>query len=541
MGEVVFKLPDLGEGLEDGTVTSWLVSEGDVVTLNQPLCTVETAKAEVEMPSPYAGRIVTCHGEEGETLPVGSPLVTIDASSVGDAAGFNDALARAGGEPEGESVTGNPPSSSTPVPTTPAAPAPDDSSPPAKASPKRQQVLVGYGAVEESAAGRRRRRRPAHSSLPSAPAAAGSAALDTVAAQRGDAGLGLTSGAAPSTASASAVPTAPTAPTAPTGTPQPARAGAALASPPVRLLARRLRLDLGTISGTGRAGLIQRCDVEAAATAARDSAAPATQATVAGGPASYGTPLAGRPAPAPLLAGGPRPGDIIPVKGVRAVIAKHMSLSRTEIPDATCSRWVDMSAVLNLRARLKHSVPSAKLTPFALLSWLVVDALRREPSLNATYDPCGGEGAVIRLHSHVHLGIAIDTPRGLVVANVRDAEQRSLGNLAAEIHRMATTGRAGKLAPDDMMGSTFTMSNYGAFGLDDGSSIINYPEVAILGVGSLRKRPWVDPDTEELVVRPTACLTLSFDHRVADGGHAGRFMTRMADLIASPERLLLEG
>src|SRR5262249_18432567 len=177
------------------------------------------------------------------------------------------------------------------------------------------------------------------------------------------------------------------------------------------------------------------------------------------------------------------------------------------------------------------------LTPFALILRLVTSALADTPILNATYE-VGDDGPAIRVHGAIHLGIGIDTDRGLLVAVVRDAQARSTLELAAEVRRLGDGARAGTLAPAELVGSTFTVSNFGALGLDHGYPVINHPEAAILGIGTVRPRAIVTGG--EVVARPTVHLTCSFDHRVADGSAAGAFLGRLRSLIEAPEQLLLD-
>lgn len=371
-----FLVPDLGEGLLDVTITGWAVAVGDSVTLNQTLCTVETNKAEVEIPSPYAGRIVELGGAEGETLPVGTLLVRI--------------------------ATG------VPVATN-------------GASLPRKAVLVGYGTDDAMDVSRRPR-----------------------------------------------------------------------AAPKVRKLAADLAVDLTTVRpGSGADGIITGADVVAAAGAAPDS---------------------------------------IPVQGVQARMAAQMVLSRSRIPDAHASVQVDCSALLRLRDRLG-------VTPFVLTLRLVVMCLSRHRTLNSSWVE-SEDGPQIRLHPGIRLGVAVASARGLVVPVIDDAHRRTTRELAASVDDLVERARAGTLAPAQLGNSTFTVSNFGALGLDEGVPVINYPEAAILGMGSLKPRAVVVDD--EVVARPTMTLTCAFDHRIADGAQVAAFLTDLRGLIESPETALLD-
>jgi 2-oxoisovalerate dehydrogenase E2 component (dihydrolipoyl transacylase) len=394
-----FLVPDLGEGLEDATITGWSVAVGDDVDLNQTLCTVETNKAEVEIPSPYAGRIVELGGAEGDTLTVGSVLVRI-ATSVA--------------EPEPE-------------------PAP----PPSSNGTVRKPVLVGYGADDEMDSSRR-------GSVGERPRA----------------------------------------------------------KPPVRKLAAELNVDLSGVTGSGPDGVITREDVLAAA---------------------------GRSAPTP---------EMVAVRGVQAEMAHRMTLSRRQIPDAHAGVQVDCSSLIRMRDRLRDSTDDeSPITPFVLTLRLLTIALRHHPNLNSTWVDTT-DGPQIHLHSAVHLGFGVAAPRGLLVPVVNDAHDKTTRELATTVARLIRDARAGTLKPSELQGSTFTVSNFGALGLDEGVPVINYPEAAILGMGSLKPRPVVvDGD---VAVRPTMSLTCAFDHRIVDGAAVAAFLRELRELIETPELALLD-
>jgi 2-oxoisovalerate dehydrogenase E2 component (dihydrolipoyl transacylase) len=411
-----FPVPDLGEGLDDLTIVAWQVAVGDTIELNQTLCTVETAKAEVDVPSPHAGTVVALGGEEGETLAVGSLLARI---AVADAA----------------------PGPAETAPETAAA-ARTTSAPP---------TLVGYGPSEATERSRRSARPE------------------------------------------------------PVPTPRLATVGSARprARPPVRRLARQLDIDLRDLApGSGPDGIVTRADVEAA-----------------------------RPAT-------PRTGREIPVRGVRARMAERLADAHRDVPTAAARVVVDCTRLLSVRDSLNRHAQGKDqdpvITPFALLAHFATRALRTVPTLNAAWDP---SGPTIRVHDAVHLGIATATDRGLVVTAIADADRRGVHDLASELARLSGAARAGTATPAELSGSTFTISNFGALGLDDGTPVLNPPEAAILGVGAIRRRAHVVGD--EVVPRSTAALTLVFDHRIADGADAGRYMAELRALIETPELALL--
>ncbi|MFI6373891.1 dihydrolipoamide acetyltransferase family protein [Streptomyces sp. NPDC050546] len=284
-------------------------------------------------------------------------------------------------------------------------------------------------------------------------------------------------------------------------------------SPLVRRLARQNGLDLRELTGSGPEGLILRADVEYALRAAprpAETAAPAPRPTTTAAPGEIRTPL----------------------KGMRGAVADKLSRSRREIPDATC--WVDADATELMRARTAmNTAGGPKISLLALLARICTAALARFPELNSTVDAQARE--VVQF-DHVHLGFAAQTDRGLVVPVVRGAHARDAESLTAEFARLTEAGRTGKLTPGELTGGTFTLNNYGVFGVDGSTPIINHPEAAMLGVGRIVPKPWVHEG--ELAVRQVVQLSLTFDHRVCDGGTAGGFLRYVADCVEQPAVLL---
>jgi 2-oxoisovalerate dehydrogenase E2 component (dihydrolipoyl transacylase) len=435
-----FLLPDLGEGLTEAEIVTWHVQAGDAVAVDQPIVEVETAKAVVEVPVPFAGRVTALHGQPGDVVAVGEPLVTVETA---------DRFAEPG------------------VVTSPAGP---------DQAAESGNVLIGYGTSSE--------RRRHHRATPSSAAipAPGSPAANT-----------LTTGN-------SSVP--------------PRNGRPPVASPLIRQLARSADLDLTTIRGSGRGGLITRQDVDAAI-----SARQAGQT----GPTAV-------PEPAPNVP--PADGVIrIPIRGSRKSVADKVSRSRREIPEATV--WVDVDAteMLRLRAALNDDKSAPKISLLALLSRFTILALRRYPELNARI-----EGDEIVMGPSVHLGFAAQTDRGLMVPVVRDAQVHTLEQLAVAVAERTRRVREGTLGPAELTGGTFTVNNYGVFGVDGSAAIINHPEAAILGIGRIIQRPWVVDG--QVVPRQMTELTLAFDHRVCDGGTAGGFLRFIADCVESPANAL---
>lgn len=483
-----FKLPDLGEGLTEAEIVRWLVEVGDVVAVDQPVVEVETAKAMVDIPCPYAGVVTARFGEEGTELPVGAPLLTV---AVGAPA--------AGGETEG---SGN--------------------------------VLVGYGTSEAPA--RRRRVRPA---APTTPAGQPSGvAANGAAAREGTATVGHapTPGVArPVGTAAGHGPGGHVPDMAPTDEEARSEGPVPVISPLVRRLAREHGLDLRELHGSGPDGLILRADVEYALRAAE---AHGRTAQPSAEPHPRVTPTAPAPSAevprtqAPIRSSAPLTGIRTPLKGIRGAVADKLSRSRREIPDATC--WVDADATELMRARTAmNATGGPKISLLALLARICTAALARFPELNSTVDMEARE--IVQL-DHVHLGFAAQTERGLVVPVVRDAHARDAESLTAEFARLTEAARTGTLTPADLTGGTFTLNNYGVFGVDGSTPIINHPEAAMLGVGRIIPKPWVHEG--ELAVRQVVELSLTFDHRVCDGGTAGGFLRYVADCVEHPAVLL---
>lgn len=435
-----FPLPDLGEGLTSAEIVRWLVEVGDVIEVDQPVAEVETAKAVVEVPCPYAGVVTSRAGEVGAEVPVGAALVTV---AVGPDSGPDEG----GGEGSGN-------------------------------------VLVGYGTTEST--GRRRRR------LTPAP----------------------TAGTSSATLTARATAPAPV----PVPAPVPTAVVPAVISPLVRRLAREHGIDLAALTGSGPDGLIMRADVNAAASAGTRAAdVPADV------PAHLVTDVAATLAAVP-------DDTLTPLRGAARIAAETFSRSRREIPDATC--WVDADATELLAAKRALGVGL-----LALLARICTAGLARWPELNSSVatDP-DGRATGVRRHAAVHLGFAAQTPRGLAVPVVHDAHRMTTAALGDELARLTAAAREGRLTPAELGGGTFTLNNYGVFGVDGSTPIINHPEAAMLGVGRIAAKPWVHQG--ELAVRQVVQLSFSFDHRVCDGAVAGAFLRFVADAVESPTTLL---
>jgi pyruvate dehydrogenase E2 component (dihydrolipoamide acetyltransferase) len=455
-----FRLPDLGEGLTEGEILQWLVAVGDEVTLNQPIVEVETAKAAVEVPSPFAGTVTALLHEAGETIDVGTPIIRIDTGGAGGDQPPRDDVADA---LVPTAVAENPPG---------AASATGSPEPPARTS-----VLVGYGPRHGAAVRRPRRQgRPVveKDGITEPPVLGRSRESGVAVGDR-------------------------------------ARAAAqqgALAKPPIRKLAKDLGVDLTGIHGTGPGGIVTREDVQAAS--------PDANAGVAA------------------------PGDEqrIPIKGVRKHTAAAMVASAFTAPHASTYLTVDVTPTMELRSRLAALPDFAelKVSPLLLVARALLNAVRRHPEINASWDEPAQEIVVRR---RVNLGIAAATPRGLIVPNIKDAGSRSLPELAAALQELSTTAREGKTSPADLTGGTITITNVGVFGVDGGTPILNPGEAAILCVGAISERPWVHEGA--VTVRQVCDLSLSFDHRMVDGQLGSEFLADVGRQLADPAVLLAWG
>lgn len=442
MSKEIFLLPDVGEGLIEADIVTWKVSVGDVVTLNQPLCEVETAKAVVELPSPFAGVVIELHGKEGDTIAVDTPLVTIDAD-----------VAQPAPSPEPES----------------AEPA---------AGEGRTAVLIGYGVATEEAPTNRRRRR----------------------------------GAAGEPESVKYL--------APSKTEHAQPVVAPRSTPPVRLYAKQNGVNINTLTGSGVNGLITRSDVERAL-----GQRPKLLTSVAGNDPSrfVGRELAS-------WSSGERE-ERIAIKGLLKTMAESMTLSAQTIPHAAVWVKLDATGTVDLVTQLKKNpaFEGIRVSPLTIVAMAVADAARKYPGINSVFDLAAGEVIVKR---YVNLGIAADTPRGLVVPNIKSADQLDILAMAKAINVLVEKARAGTTTVSEMSGTTFSITNVGPFGVDAAVPIIPPGSSAILCVGQIAKAPWVVND--EIVVRHVVEISLSFDHRQIDGALASGFLSHIAKFLEDP-------
>jgi 2-oxoisovalerate dehydrogenase E2 component (dihydrolipoyl transacylase) len=475
-----FLLPDLGEGLSEAEVIAWRVAPGDRVCVDQVIAEVETAKAVVEVPVPYAGVVAALHATPGSVLSVGQPLITVTEDGPTDAAGGADADG-------GEEASGS--------------------------------VLIGYGTTVAPARTRRGGGRGAVGSSPAGAALAASSAPP-----------------APSTPLAPSVAAEPPASSA-SGLAAPERSPRVpVISPLARKEARDAGLDLAALTGTGPDGVVSRGDIRAAIaerTRKRQSAVvdAGTSTGVSTGATGVSTGATGVSTGA-IGTGETGTGERrIPLRGARRAVADKLSRSRREIPEATV--WVDVDAtdLMETRRALNAADSSRPVSLLALVARFTILGLRRYPELNARI-----EDDEIIVPDAVHLGFAAQTDHGLVVPVVHDAHRLTTRDLSARLAERTAAARDRRLSPADLAGGTFTVNNYGVFGVDGSAAIINHPEVGILGLGRVIDRAWVVDG--QLMVRKVAELTLSFDHRACDGGTAGGFLRYVADCIESPANAL---
>ena len=475
MSEEVFLLPDVGEGLVEAEIVTWKVAVGDVVTLNQPLVDIETAKATVELPSPYAGTVVALHGNVGDVMEVHKPLITFDV---------------------GGNATAPAKVAATPASQAEAASELIEQSPEAIGA-GREAVLVGYGVANEDGVATRKHRR-----------AGRTGAANT--------------------------------PSAPPSTPTPASVSAATPSlaprctPPVRLYAKQHGIDLTAVAGTGRDGLITRDDVERALSGA-PTAAPAPARGLAPSGPTTSSRFVGRDIES--WSSGPKE-ERIPVKGVLRSMAEAMVQSAFSAPHAAVWVRLDATKTMELLASLKKqpSLQDVRLSPLTIVAMALCDAARHYPGLNSSFDAAAGEVVVRR---SVNLGIAADTPRGLIVPNIKGADQLDLVSMAQALNVLVDKARNGTTTPNEMIGTTLTITNVGPFGVDAAMPILPPGTGAILAVGQIAKAPWVVND--EVVVRQVCEIAMSFDHRQIDGALASRVLGHVAKFLEDPAAALIAG
>ena len=424
--EFEFLLPDVGEGLEDAEIVNWKVSVGQEIEVNQPLVEIESAKSLVELPSPYAGTVLSLLAKEGEVVRVGAPIIRIQLN------------------------TGKP--------------ATDD-----KEATGKTEFLVG--SISKGEESRRQQ--------------------------------GSTRNYGNRT-SATNVKTENTEPIV-------NKVSGGLATPPVRKLARDLGIDITNLVGSGPQGSVTREDVTAFAEKSK------------GGSTATET-----------LRDGARESRT-PIRGVRRTMAEAMVASAFTAPHVTEFITVDVSASMHfldqLRAQPEYS--GVRLSPLTLLARAMCVAAHRTPAINSFWDETKQE--IVTKH-YVNLGIAAATERGLLVPNIKDADQLTLKQLAVAISEVVDAARAGRTEPAQMTGGTMSITNIGVFGIDTGTPILPPGEAAIVALGAVVQRPWVVDG--QIMVRYVTTLALSFDHRLVDGAQGSKFLSEVALMLQEPAMLL---
>jgi pyruvate dehydrogenase E2 component (dihydrolipoamide acetyltransferase) len=492
-----FNLPDVGEGLTEAEIVSWKVKPGDAVAINDVLCEIETAKSIVELPSPFAGTVTELLVQEGVTVDVGTAIISVSDEVAGDPTPADVRAPEAPARPQqtAQPLYGKLPQDEAPDGT-------DDGG--TGGGAPAGGPLVGSGPKADAVKRRPRRTSPAAAVTVNAPE------VEPVQPRT----PAEVSAAAPAGVTA-AVDTRPTLGGTITGL-----VNRVLAKPPVRKIARDLGIDLADVVATGSRGEVTREDL-VSYQAQRDA-----ELDKADG--FWGK--AGKPQDQRV--------ERIPVKGVRKATAKAMVESAFAAPHVSIFVDVDASRTMEFVKRLKASrdFEGVKVSPLLILAKAVIWAAARNPSVNAAWVDNGDGSAEIQVKHFMNLGIAAATPRGLMVPNIKNAQDLSLKELALALNNLATTARAGKTQPAEMQGGTLTITNIGALGIDTGTPIINPGEVAIVAFGTIKQKPWVLDG--EVIPRWITTLGGSFDHRVVDGDLSARFMADVAAILEEPALLL---
>lgn len=545
-----FKLPDIGEGIAEGEIVKWLVSVGDAVTEHQPVVEVMTDKATVEIPAPQPGRVTELRAKAGEVVPVGQVIFVLESgAAVASAPAAPNAAPAATRAP--------PPSKATPPPAAPpGTPAlalprntgtalsfklPDIGEGIAEGEIVKWLVKEGDAVVEHQPVVEVMTDK-ATVEIPS-PAAGTIASIKYNDGQIVPIGtvifeLITAKGAGTANAPATLAHSVPVAATAALRATSGAADNRVRAVPSARRVARELGVDLGSVPGSGRGGIVRRADVEAFMI---DKAAKPMPSPLARTPASIVPPGSSpQPSFAPVVGAKGQRETRTPFRGVRRKIAEAMARSKGTAAHFTVVEELDVTELVRLRlaAKTMGEEQGVKITYMPFLMKATALALARHPELNGTLD----EKAQELVHfQYVNLGIATDTPNGLLVPVIREVQSKGVLQLAAELNDLAARTRAGKVRPDELQGGTFTITNAGNIGGILATPIINFPEIAILGVHRIQKKPGVveTPTGDRIEVRQYMNLSASVDHRLSDGADAARFLVTMKRLLESPGLLAL--
>ena len=536
-----FKLPDVGEGVAEGEIVQWLVEPGDTVSEDQPVAEVETDKAVVEVPSPVNGTVDELRAEAGEVVPVGDVIIVFDVEG--------EAAEETGDEPADDAATGD----AEPTAADAADPAEEPAGPSTNgesggrvfAAPSARRLArelgVDLAAVDGSGPGGRITEMDVHTAAEADAAEAEepepAAEAETAGAERDEAEATIAEaeeplgGAQPSVVEG-------TQPTTEDAGVEPTDRDRTLATPATRGVAKELDVDIDAVPATEkRAGeaVVTTAAVREYAERQREAQAADAERVAAGGEGG-GAPAAESPG----VAAGTE--ERVPYRGVRRTIGQQMEQSKFTAPHVTHHDQVDVTGLVEARDDLVERAEQrgSKLTYLPFVVKAVVAALREYPILNSQLDE---ESEEIVKRGDYNVGIATATDAGLLVPVVRDAGQRSLLSIASEANELVASARDRSISREEMQGGTFTITNFGAIGGEYATPIINYPETAILGLGAIKKRPWVvenDEGADEVVPRHVMTLSLSIDHRVIDGAEAARFTNTLKEYLRDPTLLLLE-
>jgi 2-oxoglutarate dehydrogenase E2 component (dihydrolipoamide succinyltransferase) len=516
-------MPQLGESVTEGTVTRWLKKEGERVEVDEPLLEVSTDKVDTEIPSPASGILRGIAVDEDETVAVGAQLAVIEDSETGDAAPAAD------GSADSAPAASSPAEASEPQAAQPEAAQPEARQPAAAqpAAPQPEQAPAASWSAQPNYA------PPAPSSPPASAGPSGSSGPPAPAYAPPPA-YGRPSPEEPAPAAApAAAPAGTEAAEYPPPTPLPSGGDAPYVTPLVRKLAAEHAVNLETVTGTGVGGRIRKQDVIEAARAQRAAQPPQPAGPAqAPQPPAVATPPRQAPAPRPAVVPSSLRGTTQRMSRPRQVIAQRMVESLQISAQLTTVAEADVTAIARLRDRARHDFEAregVKLSFLPFFALAAVEALKMHPKLNALID-----GDQVTYHDAEHLGIAVDTERGLMVPVIHDAGDLNIGGLARKISDLANRTRSGQVAPDELAGGTFTLTNTGSRGALFDTPILNQPQVAILGTGAVVKRPVVveDPALGEVIaVRSMVYLALTYDHRLIDGADAARFLTTVKNRL----------
>jgi 2-oxoglutarate dehydrogenase E2 component (dihydrolipoamide succinyltransferase) len=539
-------MPQMGESITEGTLTKWLKKPGDTVQRDEPLFEISTDKVDAEIPSPVAGTLGEIKVQEGTTVGINTVVATINE----DGAKPASAPANAGAVPTREDTV-TPSAVDTAVrdqEATQEALAPGSGSGAAASGPGTEVMMPQMGeSITEGTITKWLKKvgdtvqrdepifeistdkvdaeipSPAAGTLTEIKVPEGSTvSINTVVAVIGGGAAAPAKSSAPAAAPAKSAPAAAPAPAAPAAA---ASAGERLRSSPlVRKMATENNVDLSQVPGTGASGRITKQDITQHISGGGAQAVPAAASAAATTPAKPSAPAA------PTYA--PMPGELVPMSKMRAIIAKRMVESKQTSAHVHTVFKVDMTRIVKLREKEKNKYEQrngVKLTYMPFITRAAVHALRKHPIVNAAT-----RGDAILYNKNINIGIAVALEWGLIVPVIKQAEDKSFLGVARSIVDLADRARSKKLAPDDVAGGTFTLTNSGIFGEQFGTPIIAQPQSAILGIGGLNKEPMVLTDkdgNDSIAVRNIQRFTLGFDHRIIDGADAGKFMSEFKSYL----------